>query len=173
MIESVLAKAISPTATGTFVSLSVFHSYLGIRTEEVGYSIGPVISRVQERAYSPQASCRWSSNEVFSWKFFKNLFQADGLLAQPVRRAIVAEDVLVHEFHKSADEMVRATIGEFRGRKTVGIRIFYEDVDGDWKPTKKGITLSAELFPELKKAVEMIEAGLQQEEQKDPSADGE
>ncbi|HPA46741.1 MAG TPA: transcriptional coactivator p15/PC4 family protein [bacterium] len=85
----------------------------------------------------------------------------------------MAEDVLVHEFHKSADEMVRATIGEFRGRKTVGIRIFYEDVDGDWKPTKKGITLSAELFPELKKAVEMIEAGLQQEEQKDPSADGE
>jgi len=85
----------------------------------------------------------------------------------------VAEDILVHEFHKSADELVRATIGEFRGRKTVGIRIFYEDVAGEWKPTKKGITLNAELFPELKKAVEMIEAGLQQEEQKDSPSSGE
>ncbi len=85
----------------------------------------------------------------------------------------MAEDQLVYEFHKSADERVRATIGEFRGRKTVGIRIFYEDVDGEWKPTKKGITLNAELFPELKKAVEMIEAGLQQEGQKGPSSSGE
>ena len=75
----------------------------------------------------------------------------------------MANDQIIHEFRKSPDEVVRATIGEFRGRKTVGIRIYYEDVSGEWKPTKKGITLTADLFPELKKAISLLDAGLSEE----------
>ena len=75
----------------------------------------------------------------------------------------MANDQIVHEFRKSPDEIVRATIGEFRGRKTVGVRIYYEDVSGEWKPTKKGITLTADLFSELKKAIGLLEEGLGEE----------
>ncbi|MFH1740650.1 MAG: transcriptional coactivator p15/PC4 family protein [bacterium] len=45
----------------------------------------------------------------------------------------------------------------------MGVRIYYEDVSGEWKPTKKGITLTADLFPELKKAVTLLEEGLGEE----------
>lgn len=76
----------------------------------------------------------------------------------------MANEQIVHEFKKGAGEIVRATIGEFRGRKTVGIRIFYEDVSGEWKPTKKGITLTSDLFPELKKAVDLMNEGIEKEE---------
>jgi hypothetical protein len=75
----------------------------------------------------------------------------------------VADERIVHEFRKGAGEIVRATIGEYRGRRTIGIRIFYEDVSGEWKPTKKGITLTSDLFPELKKAIDLIDSGLKEE----------
>lgn len=77
----------------------------------------------------------------------------------------MATERIVHEFRKGAGEIVRATIGEYRGRRTVGIRIFYEDVSGEWKPTRKGITITSDLFPELKKAVDLIYAGLEEESQ--------
>ena len=82
----------------------------------------------------------------------------------------MANEQIVHEFKKGAGEIVRATIGEFRGRKTVGIRIFYEDVSGEWKPTKKGITLTSDLFPELKKAVDLMNEGLDKEQERAESA---
>ena len=75
----------------------------------------------------------------------------------------MANERIVYEFRKGAGEIVRATIGEYRGRRTVGIRIFYEDVSGEWKPTKKGITITSELFPELSKAMDLISAGLEEE----------
>ena len=84
----------------------------------------------------------------------------------------MAGERTVYEFRKGADEIVRATVGEYRGRKTVGIRIFYEDVSGEWKPTKKGITLTSELFPELKKAVGLIEASLEEEPPEPESGQG-
>lgn len=82
----------------------------------------------------------------------------------------MANERIVHEFRKGAGEIVRATIGEYRGRRTVGIRIFYEDVSGEWKPTRKGITLTSDLFPEMKKAVDLITAGLE-DESREPQPD--
>ena len=85
----------------------------------------------------------------------------------------MADERIVHEFRKGAGEIVRSTIGEYRGRKTIGIRIFYEDVAGEWKPTRKGITLTSDLFPELQKAIGLIESGLAEEpEEAEPAPSG-
>jgi hypothetical protein len=45
------------------------------------------------------------------------------------------------------------------------LRIYYMDDQGEWKPTRKGISLATDFMAELKQAVEAIETELQQDEQ--------
>ncbi len=45
-------------------------------------------------------------------------------------------------------EPVFVTVSEFRGTKFLNIRKHFED-NGEWKPTKKGITLRKEQYEDL------------------------
>ena len=58
---------------------------------------------------------------------------------------------------KSATEQVRISLNEFKGKKYIDIRTYYLADDEEYKPTKKGVTLSVNLFQELKTGVEKIE----------------
>ena len=70
----------------------------------------------------------------------------------------------IAEFQKNLSERIRARIGEYSGHKFVDIRIFYADeVSGDLKPTKKGVTFSPELWPEFKEMIGALEAELAQQ----------
>jgi len=63
---------------------------------------------------------------------------------------------VVYEFEKNANEIVRVELSNYKGTDVIGIRVFfYADGEKDNRvPSKKGITMRADLIPELKKAVD-------------------
>lgn len=48
----------------------------------------------------------------------------------------------IGEFRKNAVEKLQASIDDFKGKKVFDLRVYYETLEGEWKPTKKGITIS-------------------------------
>ena len=77
----------------------------------------------------------------------------------------MAEDKVVAQFKRNPTEEERAGIKEFKGRRYIDVRIYYMDDKGEWKPTRKGISLATDFMPELKQAVLAIEKELQESEQ--------
>lgn len=69
-----------------------------------------------------------------------------------------SESEIVYEFERGEGEVIRATISEFKGVLRVDLRTFYLNEDEEWRPTKKGINLPFTLLPELKKALQALEA---------------
>lgn len=69
-------------------------------------------------------------------------------------------DSVIHEFEKNSTEVIRMTISEFKGRELINFRVFYEDEDGEYKPTKKGISFSTELAEDFFEAVDKLKAEL-------------
>lgn len=64
----------------------------------------------------------------------------------------------IHEFQKNSLEKVVVEITTFQGKGYLNIRVWYDPSRGqnlDWKPTPKGITLSVDLIPELKKSIDL------------------
>ena len=69
---------------------------------------------------------------------------------------------LIASFEKNSLEEVRISLTEFKGKQLIDLRVYYQPENGEEKrPTKKGITISPEKFPELKKAILALEKALQ------------
>ncbi len=72
------------------------------------------------------------------------------------------ESILVHSFMKNALEEIRVSVSTYKGKKYVDLRVYYQDDNGEYKPSKKGIAISPELLPELENSIgklkEIIEA---------------
>ena len=66
-------------------------------------------------------------------------------------------DELIAQFEKNATEVVRVSLTEYRGRKLVDMRVYYSDDAGEYRPTKKGVSLSVEVYPDLKRALLELE----------------
>jgi len=60
---------------------------------------------------------------------------------------------IIHSFPKNPLEEVRASLTTFKGKQYVDLRIYYKGDDGEYHPSKKGLTLSLDLFGELEEAV--------------------
>jgi len=58
---------------------------------------------------------------------------------------------------KNTKEQIRIEQTEFKGHDLVTIRVYYEDDEGKWWPTKKGITFRQELLGEIIRALKEIE----------------
>lgn len=71
-----------------------------------------------------------------------------------------SEDVIVHSFPKSEDEEVRIGLQKYKGRYYIDLRVWFQDETGTFKPSKKGISVSVERFPELRKGLEKLLEGL-------------
>ena len=69
-------------------------------------------------------------------------------------------DDVIAQFEKNATEVVRVSLTEFRGHKLLDFRVYYSDDEGQYKPTKKGISLSVGLYTDFKKAVLALEKTL-------------
>ncbi len=65
--------------------------------------------------------------------------------------------MLIGKFNKNTQEMVRVSIEEFKNKKYLDIRICYLSDENEWKPTKKGVTVSHDLIPELSKLIQKAE----------------
>lgn len=72
------------------------------------------------------------------------------------------ENKLVYSFPKNSLEEVRARITEYKGHRLIDIRSWVENKEGGRVATKKGITLSVELLPELRKAISELERVLEE-----------
>lgn len=59
---------------------------------------------------------------------------------------------LITQIEKGED-VVRIALTEFRKRQYIEIRTYYMADEGDWKPTRKGITLDPDLMKEVYQAL--------------------
>ena len=66
------------------------------------------------------------------------------------------QNQLVYEFRKNSFERVKVELSNYKGIDVINIRVYYiADVAKDeWKPSPKGITMRADLIPELKEGIE-------------------
>lgn len=69
-------------------------------------------------------------------------------------------DSIIHEFEKNSTEVIRMSITEFKGRELINFRVYYQDEDGEFKPTKKGISFSTELSEDFFEAVDKLKEEL-------------
>ncbi|MEE8461291.1 MAG: transcriptional coactivator p15/PC4 family protein [Acidobacteriota bacterium] len=63
----------------------------------------------------------------------------------------------IAEMEKGPTEKIFFNLSEYKGKKYADIRIYYEDDEGEWKPTKKGITLTLDRFAEFKDKLGALE----------------
>jgi hypothetical protein len=69
---------------------------------------------------------------------------------------IMSNEQVISEFRKNTREEIRVSLSNYQGHDLIDIRVYYHsgNIDGDMFPTKKGITMSTKLIPDLKKAVD-------------------
>ncbi len=70
---------------------------------------------------------------------------------------------LISNFQKNSQEEFRFSITNFKGREYADIRIFYEK-DGDYFPSKKGITVSLDTWNDFRKGIEQLNVALVEQE---------
>jgi len=64
---------------------------------------------------------------------------------------------VVVEMDKGRNERILFSLSEFKGKSYADIRIYYEDDEGEWKPTKKGVTVALDEFPQFKENILELE----------------
>lgn len=57
--------------------------------------------------------------------------------------------MIIGEIERSAIETLRVEVSNYRGRDFVSVRIYFLADNGEWRPTKKGVTVRPEQIDEL------------------------
>jgi len=67
------------------------------------------------------------------------------------------EGIVVHSFQRNPEEEVRFCVREYKERRYIDVRLWFLPANGEeFRPTKKGITLSLEYLAEIKKGLERV-----------------
>lgn len=62
---------------------------------------------------------------------------------------------IVHTFYKNGNEEIRITLRQYKERKYVDLRLWFQPPKGgEYRPSPKGITLGFEYLPELKRGLD-------------------
>jgi len=76
---------------------------------------------------------------------------------------------IISQITKNAREVVFLSLSEFKGRRLIDIRVHVPgDEEGDWVPTRKGVSLSVGLYPAFKQALVQLEQALLKQGLLDP-----
>jgi hypothetical protein len=68
---------------------------------------------------------------------------------------------VISKLSKNARETIFLSLSEFKGRRLVDIRVHVPgDQDGEWVPTRKGVSLAVGLYPAFKQALAELEEAL-------------
>ncbi len=68
---------------------------------------------------------------------------------------------VISQITKNAREVVFLSLSEFKGRRLIDIRVHVPgEQEGDWVPTRKGVSLSVSLYPAFKTALIELEEAL-------------
>ena len=62
----------------------------------------------------------------------------------------------VHSFPKNPTEEIRASLSSYKGKQYLDLRVYYLGDDGDYHPSKKGITIPPDLLGDLEEAVRKL-----------------
>ncbi len=63
----------------------------------------------------------------------------------------------VAEMEKGPNEKIFFSLSEYKGKKYADIRVYFENDESEWKPTKKGLTINLARFAEFKDNVGALE----------------
>ena len=68
----------------------------------------------------------------------------------------------IAEIEKNTLEKIVATLGEYKDKQRIDIRVYFQpDADpNNWIPTKKGINISLDSWPEFKDLVEKVDRAI-------------
>jgi hypothetical protein len=76
---------------------------------------------------------------------------------------------IISRVPKNAREVLFLSLSEFKGRRLMDFRLFVPGPEeGDWVPTRKGVSLAVSLYPEFKRALSQLEAALLEQGLLDP-----
>lgn len=64
--------------------------------------------------------------------------------------------MLIGEIQKNSTERIRVSIEEYKGYSFLDVRVYYEDDQGEWRPTKKGIAVPPDKVRDL---IELLRKG--------------
>lgn len=74
-----------------------------------------------------------------------------------------ADHAVIAEWLKGQDEVVRVSLGKYRGHRIVSVRVWFRSSDNTFLPGRNGISLAvmhvAKIRKALKKAEQMIRGG--------------
>jgi hypothetical protein len=60
---------------------------------------------------------------------------------------------VIHSFPKNPLEEIRVSLTVFKKKQYLDLRVYYKGDDGEFHPSKKGLTLSLDLVPDLEEAM--------------------
>ena len=60
------------------------------------------------------------------------------------------------EIPKNSQQVLRLAITDFKGSTFVDLRLFYLDVNDEWQPSRRGLTISPGLWNEFVSGVEQL-----------------
>ena len=86
---------------------------------------------------------------------------------------IQQDEVLVSAIDKSLGNRIHVRISRFKDRDYLDIRNYYEDDAGEWKPTRKGISVPVEFYDDVMKALVSAKAVIDKRIQEAPPAENE
>jgi len=68
---------------------------------------------------------------------------------------------VISKVTKNAREVVFLSLSEYKGHRLIDIRVHVPgDQEGDWVPTRKGLSLAVGLYPDFKQALSQLEEAL-------------
>jgi hypothetical protein len=75
----------------------------------------------------------------------------------------------ISQVTKNAREVVFLSLSEYKGHRLIDIRVHVPgDQEGDWVPTRKGVSLAVGLYPAFKAALAQLESAMIQQGLLDP-----
>ncbi|MBI5142982.1 MAG: transcriptional coactivator p15/PC4 family protein [Nitrospirae bacterium] len=65
--------------------------------------------------------------------------------------------MVIGELTKNSTEKYLVQVRDYRGREFIDLRVYYLDDSGEWCPTKKGLTITADKVSKLVELIQLAE----------------
>lgn len=76
---------------------------------------------------------------------------------------------VISKVTKNAREVLFLSLSEFKGHRLIDLRLHVPgDQEGEWVPTRKGVSLAVALYPAFKQALAQLEQALLKQGLLDP-----
>lgn len=63
-------------------------------------------------------------------------------------------------FPKNSREEVQISLDEFNGHSLINMRVWFQAADGEMRPSRQGLSIRVEQFPELMEALRAVEQAI-------------